>query len=144
MIRTISRLGAAVVLVSLAMSGGCRKGSPAIEMHGAVTCNGETISAGRVTFVPLDANERVCAAPIVDGQYRIADRGGVPVGKYRVQIDARKKTGRQAKGFNGVETTMVDEETPLGPKKYRNQNSPLRVEVRSDSDGVFDIAIPRE
>jgi hypothetical protein len=69
-------------------------------------------------------------------------RGGVPLGKYRVQIDARKKTGRQVEQFNGVEKMMADEEVRVGPESYANQHSPLVVDVRADSDGQFDIAIP--
>jgi hypothetical protein len=143
MIRTSSRPIAALVLLCLAALGGCRKGPPAIELHGSVTCNGEKVSAGQVTLVPLDDNGRVCAATIVDGQYRIAAQGGVPLGKYRVQIDARRKTGRKVNSFNGVELAKVDEEVSIGPKDYGNQRSPLSLDVSRDFPGCYDITLPR-
>jgi hypothetical protein len=123
---------------------GCGRGLPAKVMYGSVTCGGENVPGGVVSFVPVDTNSgRICAAPIVNGQYRV-DAGGVPLGKYRAQVDAHKKTGRKVKGFNGIEMAMVDEEVRMGPESYTNQNSPFVVEVGADSDGRFDIAIPRE
>ena len=102
----------------------------------------------RVEKCPLCRSRAVprgsAMSPIVDGQYRIDARGGVPLGKYRVQVDARKKTGRKVEGFNGFEKAMIDEEVRVGPERYANQHSPLTVDVRADSDGQFDIAIPRE
>jgi hypothetical protein len=141
---TSSRPIVALVLLCLAALGGCRKGPPAIELHGAVTCNGEKVSVGHVTLVPLDDNGRVCAAPIVDGQYRIAAQGGVPLGKYRVQVDARKKTGRKVEQFNGVELAKVNEEVSIGPKDYGNQRSPLSLDVSSDFPGRYDITLPQQ
>ena len=124
---------------------GCgAKGPTAKAMQGSVTCGGEKASKGMVSFVPIDGTSgRICAAPIVDGQYRF-DGGGVVLGKYRVQIDARRKTGRKVKGNNGMEVTMIDEEIRMGPEAYAGQGSPLTVDVRADSDGRFDIAIPSQ
>ena len=44
--------------------------------------------------------------------------GGVPLGKYRVQVDARQKTGRKVQGNNGLEMTTIDEEVRMGPAAY--------------------------
>jgi hypothetical protein len=144
MSRTTRSIAALVAFTYLAVVG-CGKGPPTKAMFGSVTYGGKSVPGGQVSFVPAEGKSPwVCAAPIVDGQYRIDARGGVPLGNYRVQVDARKKTGRKVKGFNGVETMMVDEEVRLGPEKYAGQDSPLAVEVRADSDGRFDIAIPIE
>ena len=68
----------------------------------------------------------------------------MPLGKYRVRVDAQKKTGRKVKGSNGFEVTMVDEKISMGPKAYAGDQSPLVVEVTAGCDGKFDIVIPRQ
>ena len=121
---------------------GC--GGPAAKVvHGSVTHNGEKVAVGRVTFVPLkdDAGPN-CEARIVDGQYRFAARGGVPLGNYRVCVDARKKTGRKLAGPVGSDMSR-DEEVRIGPEAYAGEQSPLTLEVRADFEGTFDITIPR-
>jgi hypothetical protein len=140
--RTTRMLVGALGLACLVLAG-CQKGTSAKVMYGRVTCGGQNVSCGEVSFVPVEGSSQwICVAPIVDGQYRIDAGGGVPLGKFRVQVDARKKTGRKVNRFNGIETAMVEEEVPVGPKDYAGQHSPLVVEVSAASDGQFDIAIP--
>lgn len=142
MIRTTSVFTSALLLACLA-TGGCGRGAVAKVMQGNVTRGDKAVLGGKVSFVPLEGNSAwICAGAIQNGQYRIDARGGVPLGKYRVQVDARAKTGRKVKGFNGIEMAMMDEEVQLSPKNYVDQNSPLTVEVCADSDGRFDIVIP--
>ena len=83
-------------------------------------------------------------ASIIDGQYRIDAGGGVPVGKYRIEVSARKKTGRKVRGFTGTEMSMIDEEVRMGPEIYSGRQSPLNVEVSTDSDGRLDITFPQQ
>ena len=140
-----TRIIASILGIACLTLVGCSKGPTAKVIEGSVTCGSEKASVGEVSFVPIEGNPaRICGARIVDGQYCIDIRGGVPLGKYRVQVDARKKTGRQVERFNGIEKAMADEEVRLGPPNYANQNSPLVVEVRADSDGRFDITLPPE
>jgi hypothetical protein len=82
------------------------------------------------------------SGPIVDGQYRIESRGGVPLGKHRVLVDAKKNTGRKIRGTNGLEVTMIDEQVRIGPDIYTSDQSPLIADIRADSDGQFDITLP--
>jgi hypothetical protein len=129
-------------IVGVAVLTGCTKGPSAKAINGTVACGGEKVITGRVTFVPVDGVGRTCAASIVGGQYRIDADGGVPLGKYRVEVDAKKKTGRKIQGSNGIEKTMIDEEIRVGPAAYAGDKSPLTTEIRSDSDAIYDIAIP--
>ena len=120
------------------------KGLPSKVIGGSVTCGGEEVPTGQVSFVPIEGTPGPNSAGlIVDGQYRIEARGGVPLGKHRVCVDARKKTGRKVEGHNGRETTMIDEEVRMGPEVYAGDQSPLVVDIRADSDGHYDIALPR-
>ena len=66
------------------------------------------------------------------------------LGKHRVCIDARQKTGRKVEGHNGREAVLVDEEVRVGPQVYAGDKSPLVFDLRADSDGRFDIAIPKQ
>ena len=91
-------------------------------MHGSVACGGENVSGGTVSFVPIEAGVgRISMGRIVEGQYRIDAAGGVPQGKYRVQVDARRKTGRRIQGNNGIEQAMIDEQVPHRPPGLRQR-----------------------
>jgi hypothetical protein len=124
---------------------GCGGKPPLKIMHGSVSCGGERVPMGQVVFVPIgnsSASLPLSVAAIADGKYSMTSGSGAPLGKYRVKVDARKKTGQKVRGFNGIEITMVDEVVGMGPKAYAGDQSPLVVEVTADSDGKYDIAMP--
>jgi hypothetical protein len=126
-----------IVLLAVA---GCGKTGKAF--HGSVVCGTEKVKIGQVTFMPIEGTTGPAyIAPIQNGEYRITTPGGVPSGKYRVQVEARKTTGRKVPGNSGREMTMIDEEVLVGPAVYTGQQSPLVVEVRSNSSDTFDIAL---
>ena len=114
-------------------------------IHGSVTINGQTPETGNLRFVPIDGTHGPASTgQIVDGQYRIEARGGVPVGKHRVEVNALIKTGRKVTGPGpGGEPTQVDETVNLAPDEYAGEKSLLTVEVVAGSDGRIDIEIPR-
>ncbi len=141
--RTTRIIVGASALACMVVLAGCGRGPSAKVVRGSVACGGESVPCGKVSFVPVEGDSPwICSVPIVEGQYRIDARGGVPLGKYRIQVDARKKTGRKVEKFNGVEMAMMDEEVRMGPEGYSNQHSPLVVDVLANSDGRFDIDIP--
>lgn len=135
--------GLRLVAVACLVVVGCTKGPPGKVLHGTVTCGGQNVSFGQVTFLPLDNGSTPgFAATIVEGQYRIPALRGVPLGRYRVCIDARGRTGRKTQGFNGMEMATIDEEVRMGPPVYAGQESPLVVDLRAESQERFDIEIP--
>jgi hypothetical protein len=148
---TAARRGASGLLLAgcvgfgCLLLGGCKgEGSATKVVYGAVTCGGEKAPLGKVTFVPIgDTPGPATGAPIVDGQYRIDARGGVKVGKYRVCVDARKKTGKKVFVKSGREAGMRDEEVSIMPPAYAGDFSPLEKEVKADSDGRIDLELPR-
>ena len=112
-------------------------------IHGEVTVAGGKVETGQVRFVPIENTPGPTnAASIVDGQYRVEGRGGLLVGKYRVEVDAKKKTGRKTRGYTGTEMGMIDETVRIGPEVYAGPQSSLVIEVVAGSDGRIDIAIP--
>jgi hypothetical protein len=53
-----------------------------------VTFNGKPLADGMIRFLPTaDSQVPVSASPIVEGAYCIRNRGGVPVGPYKVAIE---------------------------------------------------------
>ena len=86
---------------------------PRRVVFGNVTCGGEKVAFGEVLFVPIEGTRGpATAAVIVDGQYRAENRGGVPIGKHRVEISAQRATGRKVATPEGA---MADEAVSIGP-----------------------------
>jgi hypothetical protein len=69
---------------------GCRdSGPPKVIVSGAVTFQGEPIANGDILFYPIEGTVGpVSGGPIVNGQYEANGKGGVPIGRHRVEIRA--------------------------------------------------------
>ena len=130
-------------LACLATLIGC--GGPArTAVHGTVTSAGEKVQTGQIRFVPIeDTPGGVAVAKITDGEYRADNRGGLTAGKYRVVVDARKKTGRKVPGNTGVERTMLEETVRLGRPEYAGRKSSLVFDTAATADGRFDIDVSK-
>ena len=130
------------LLLGLALVIGCGQGDlPRNVCHGEITCGGEKVDRGSVRFAPIEAGNQLPSTTglIRDGQYRIEFRGGVPLGKYRVEIYAKDWTGKMIDDGRGQ---MIEETNPIGPRIYAGPSSPLVAEITADSDGRYDFAIP--
>jgi len=132
-----------VALCSLA--GGCG-GEGRMELRGTVTCAGERVESGEVRFVPVDDADGPARSTyrmaIVDGRYRTGAGYGLPHGKYRVEVDARKKTGRRVMVDSGLEMTEAEETVRIGPDAYAGEDSPIAFEAGPGADSSFDIELP--
>jgi hypothetical protein len=132
-----------VVSFAIALLLGCGRGElPRKVISGSVTCGGHKVALGMVRFAPLDAGNSLPSASgrIVDGRYRIDGQGGAPLGKYRVEIDARRGNGQ--KKTNPLSGKITEETVTVGPRVYAGAQSPLVAEVKADGDGRIDLAIP--
>lgn len=129
-------------LLALACSIGCGRGDFQRKVtYGTVTCCGETVAKGKLRFVAIDDSVLPSSsAMIVDGNYRIEQWGGVPIGKYRVEVEARRRTGRQTQ--DPLSGKTIEETASFGSAIYAGAQSPLIVEVRTDGDGRIDLVIP--
>ena len=120
--------------------GGCGKGP--VVVHGTVSVGGQTPDSGEIRFIPVDGTTGpVNAGAIIAGKYEIKGRGGVPRGTYRVEIVAKKKTGRKVPDNNGFEMVMVDEQIQISPPQYAGKGSPLKEEVDGGS-GEISFELP--
>lgn len=91
-----SRIGlVAVALGGLCLSfSGCGQSDDNFErviVSGAVTFDGQPISSGRIRFIPTGDNNAPVAGAVIDaGRYSVTNKGGVPIGAYRVEITAER------------------------------------------------------
>ncbi|MBN1395035.1 MAG: hypothetical protein JW959_08425 [Pirellulales bacterium] len=121
---------------------GCNQGSGLDRkiLEGDVTCGGEKVSSGTVRFVPIEGTEGpMTVTLIIDGHYRTLNRGGVPLGKHRVEIQAQRATGEKVESPDGK---MIDRTVPVGAKEYGGAKSPLTIEVTADGKTRFDFDVP--
>ena len=112
------------------------------EIHGTVTCGGNPVDAGHMRFVPIEDTRGPTGVVEIGegGQFRLKSHGGLPTGKFRIEVDARKKTGR--KSTIPLSGEMVDETVRICPDRYAGPSSPLTIEVPGESDGRIDIDVP--
>jgi len=99
---------------------------PKAKTAGKVTFQGEPIQNGMIRFIP-DVGAPVQTV-IVQGEYLIDYKGGVPLGKARVEIDGFRETGEMASV--GPDKT-VPESVQFLPDQY-NKKSTLVVEITGD------------
>ena len=125
--------------------GGCGSEYVNKEIFGTVTVGDERVELGSARFVPIDGTPGPAGfSLIVDGEYRIKARGGMAPGRHRVEIKAKRKTGRRVRGMLYGEEGEIDETVPIGPTRYSGSKSPLVVEVTADSEGKFDLKLPSD
>jgi hypothetical protein len=122
------------VLVGLSVGclGGCgARGIETVPVVGRVTFEGEPIKEGRIRFFPVEGTAGpMTGTEIQEGQYEVRNRGGVPVGKHRVEIEARRlRRGATGPEMPGVGNPAIEQ---FIPAKY-NQRSELFVTVESGS-----------
>jgi len=120
-----------VLLLLVGMSLGCSEKSEIekVVVSGHVTYNGTPMKKGRITLFPLEGTKGpVSGAEIRDGNYSIDSKGGVPVGKHRVEfhqfeVDPTRES-------RGLPPPMV--ENNVLPAEF-NVKSPYVLEVKSGS-----------
>ena len=125
-------LGCAMAPVFL---GGCNSndGPERVVVSGTVTYNGNLIPEGDIRFMPVATSTMPMAgAAIKDGKYKVDGRGGVPVGTYKIEIEAyRVEPGVtnppiMARGAPRIRYL---------PKRY-NVNSELKITIEPGSGNI--------
>jgi len=121
---------------------GCFSASRNKVVFGTVTCDGQLVETGRVRFVPAEGTKGPASqGTIVNGHYRIDGRGGIPIGRHRVEIVAERKTGRKIPNVAMV-GSMIDELERVSADEYAGEQSPLIKEITRESDGRLDLEVP--
>ena len=119
---------------------GCGKTSrlERVEVRGNVTYAGKPVQNGEIRFFPTEKTKGpVSGAPIVEGKYDVTQRGGVPVGSHRVEIEAF----RSSRAYAELNAEGGHREQFL-PEKY-NIGSKLTAVITADTDPMelnFDLS----
>jgi hypothetical protein len=106
-----------------------------LAVHGAVTLDGQSLGGGSISFRPVAGSTGPTAgAKVVDGRFAIPSDKSLFAGKYRVEITATRKTGKQVK--DPTFGAMVDQVAQYLPGKY-NRSSELTAEVKPGGPNDF-------
>ncbi len=101
---------------------------------GNVLYQNQPVEKGTIRFIPQPSGP-VAAAQIIDGIYRVENKGGVPLGEHRVEI--RSSAG----GTELVEAEVMPDKNAVPitmiPQKY-NDNSNLNAVVES-GEGALEL-----
>src|SRR5262245_23609553 len=127
-------------LVLVGLSIGCGESDP-LGRHavsGTVTLDGAPLENGNIGFQPADKSTTSGGDVIAGGKYSIARDKGLPVGKYKVTINAPKPgTGGTAPAMPGDPVPVPEE---LIPKEW-NVNSQEFIEVTDKGQNVFNFDV---
>ncbi len=118
---------------------GCGGGSERVEVRGQVTYGGRPVEQGEIRFMPIeDTSAPVSGAAIADGHYKVDAKGGVPVGKYKVSIQADVVNLRPPSPSSGPTDRILSGAVRKQylPAKY-NRNTELRLTVPSGSRAII-------
>jgi hypothetical protein len=138
--RSLSPWRSFLLLALLAIAPGC--GGKVATIEGTVTIDEKPVETGTITFVPIEGTPGSGArAQIAKGVYTIDSSMGTAPGTYRVEIAARRKTGKKIPiGSPAPPGTTADEEVEALPARY-NKESTLRETLKAGANTVdFSLA----
>ncbi len=141
-VKNLQRLVSGTSLIVMAVTVGCGSddGLNRKPIKGVITVDGKSVPNGSINFEPLYQGGVGSGAVITNGAYAIAQKDGLPPGKYRVQI-----TGDDGVNFGVSEGKMPGDEI-MPPKKQLvpaswNSKSKHEIEVPDKGPTVFDFTI---
>lgn len=108
---------------------GCRRGSELrrVAVAGKVSYQGEPIADGVIVFVPVQGTAGPGASAVIkDGGYNVLAGGGVPIGIYRVEVQAFRASSRPGPALGPLRAEPVTE--PYLPSNF-NTESTLELHV---------------
>jgi hypothetical protein len=121
-----------VVIAALFSGCGGGRGPERVPVSGTVTYNGKPIS-GTIRFLPTAATAApMAAANVMDGNYRVDLRGGVPVGTHKVVIEAYRVPSNAA----------TQDVAPLPTGGARGVPGAQYLPRRYNADSTLQITIP--
>ena len=109
---------------------GCGSNGPG-ELAGEVTLDGKPLEQGALLLTPVDMSKGTATGgEIKDGKYVLTGKQAPPVGTYKVEIRANKKSGKKVQKAMGKPGELDDELVEAVDAKYNTQTT-LTVEVKS-------------
>ena len=119
--------GAGLLVVSLLVGCG-QRGPDKVNVRGMVTYGDEPVDNGDILFYPVEGTPgAVSGASISAGRYLANGKGGVPIGKHRVEVRAYRSRAARQNPTNRFEEPGAPREQYL-PEQY-NTKSTLVVSI---------------
>ncbi|MDB5337936.1 MAG: hypothetical protein JWN70_3555 [Planctomycetaceae bacterium] len=136
------RLVACVAAVSLFM--GCQSQVMTVPITGVIKLNSQPIEKGLIEFYPMGTTTgSMTGGDIEKGAYSLPAVSGLRAGgKYRVQITASRKTGKQAADLMRG-SGMIDLYEQFVPAKF-NRESELELTLSDPNKRKFDFDLKGE
>lgn len=104
-------------------------------VKGSVTLNGEPLEGAVIRFLPQPAGP-VAAGKIVNGMYEISNKGGVPLGKHRVEIKGTPILPADTEGKSLGEIDAATKPAIPVPEKF-NSKSELETTIEAGNEPLF-------
>ncbi|QDT85303.1 hypothetical protein [Gimesia chilikensis] len=118
--------------------GQAEEGPPRRIVEGKVEFQGQPLAAGMIRFIP-EAPGPVAVARIEQGAYRVDNKGGVPLGKHRVEVVSRQPEPEL------VEAEVLPDQgaaTAISIPAQYNSNTSLSADVEvGDDPQVIDFQL---
>jgi hypothetical protein len=124
----LARTARAAVLFATVI--GCGSDTALLPLAGNVTFQGEPVASGEITFQPVDPQQRLATAPIVDGKYRLDPRFGAAPGEYTVAIRAYRAAAQAGPGNPYAPDAEATEQ--YVPRQF-NDATTLRITASAES-----------
>ena len=124
-----------LLLLAAVLMAGCSGGDGRKGLSGTVTVNGQPLETGSINFRPAPGtkgNTSGCA--IENGEFTIAAEDGLPVGKYKVTVQAFRKTGRM------VQDPQMGRVPDMQPVSFMEAGT-LEAEITADGDNRFEFKL---
>jgi hypothetical protein len=143
-----TRVLVVVIAAAICVSTGCKKsGIERAVVYGTVQFAGKPLPTGTIRFTPLTGTKAPpAAAQIVEGHYRVATRGGVPIGEHKIQIEAFRPVAPNspvALEYARAQKEHPTLEIPPAREQYiparYNENSELKISVQSGGEVEHNI-----
>jgi hypothetical protein len=122
-------------LLAVALPAVILTGCSGTSVSGNVTLDGAPVDGGVILFLPQTGSPAALKSangPIVGGKYSLEGAKAPQPGKYRVQIEWKKKTGQQIP-VPGDPGNTTEETVQMVPPMY-NQQSTLEADVKGGAN----------
>lgn len=98
---------------------------------GTVTLNGTPVEGAAIRFVPQPKGP-LAAGKVIDGKYEVTNKGGVPLGKHRVEIKGTPILPADTTGMSLGEIDAATKPAIKIPEKYY-KSSKLEATIEAGS-----------
>jgi hypothetical protein len=130
------RLGGIVILIGLGLTGCSNDGRVAVS--GTVTLDGTPLENAAISFRPTPGHDGLTAGgQVIDGKFEFAAQHGLLPGKYLVNIQAFRPTGRMVKDPQAGKEIAEQQRVPF------REMGKLEVVIEPVGPNRFDLHLTR-